>query len=138
MMMFALFCVLLLDVICLMIIRILEIEHVTIFPIFWMILILGVWSLMHLRFFLIEISEHVISIRYVHPFKKRTNITVLEVPLEKVISYKIERGILSNFLILDIDTNRGKRSFYYQIGILKKKESNRFRNLLNSIKSLPE
>ena len=133
--MFGLFCILFLDIIFVVIAKVIDLEHSFIYFTFVALLILVVWRMMKLKVFSIKISEHVISIKYSHPLGKRTDIPVLEVPLEKVNSYKIERGIVSNFLILNIDTNRGNKSFYYQLGILKEKENSRFRNILNSIKS---
>ncbi|KFC18001.1 hypothetical protein [Epilithonimonas lactis] len=135
MIMFGLFCILFLDIAFMIIAKVLDVDHIILDLISYLILILGIWRIMRLKVFSVEISQHVLSIKYSHPLGKKTNIPVLEVPLEKVSSYKIERGIVSNFLILNIKTNRGKKSFYYQLGILKEKEYSRFRNIFNSIKS---
>jgi len=99
-----------------------------------MILVLSVWHLFIVKYFQLEISEHVISIKYGHPFSKTFNFPVLEIPVEKVSSCKIEKGLINSFLVINIHSKRGIKSFYYRLGILSEKQTDNFKKVLNSIK----
>jgi hypothetical protein len=99
------------------------------------VLVFTVWRLFKLRYFQLEISEHIISIKYKHPFSKLFNVPVLEVPIQKVQSWKIEKGLGCCFLIIKINTRRGTKGFYYRLGSLSRKQINDFKKTLDSLKS---
>lgn len=92
-----------------------HIENQLLYCIFILVLVFSVWRIIKLRIFYLEASSHVLSVKYYHPLRDKKK-PVLEVPLHKVISLKIERKIMETKLNLNIKTRKGIRTFSYHIG----------------------
>jgi hypothetical protein len=86
-----------------------------------------------LKYFRIDVSDSLISIKYRHPTILSIRDPVLELPVQMVSYCKIEKGILSSFLVLKIDTKRGFKKFYYKLGFLDEAQLDRIKNILNCL-----
>jgi hypothetical protein len=95
---------------------------------------LALWRLVTIKICSVEVSEHIISIKYGHPFSKIRR-PVLEVPLHKVISLRTEKGIMDHILLVGINSRRGIRNFHYKLGILSKNEDEKFIRIKELIQS---
>lgn len=95
-------------------------EDQILYGIFMLILLFSVWRIIKLRSFSLEASQHVLSVKYHHPLT-RSKKPVLEVPLQKVLSFNIEKGMIDNDLVISIKTRRGIRSFSYSMGAIAEK-----------------
>lgn len=135
---YCLFCILAIDLLCLLFINKMQQASGTLLCVS-LLLIFGLilWRIVYTKAFSIEVSEYLISIKYGHPFSKALNFPVLEVPFEKVASYRIERGFVDHYLIVNIQSKRGKKSFYFRVGILYGKQTERLKKVLNRV-TLPK
>jgi len=133
--MYCLFLILSLDIICLLLPgKIYGVNPRFLYTGCLAVFVLTIWRIAILRVFSIEISEHIISVKYEHLFLKTlNNKPALEIPLQKVSSYRLERGIVDSFLIIDIHTREGVKSSYYRLGILSKKQADKFKRISNTI-----
>lgn len=107
-----------------------NLNKTTLYGCFLVILIFSLWQIIKLKSFSIEVSEHIFSLKYNHPLF-RSQQPSLEVPLSKIISLKTEKGILNSILIISVNTKRGIRNFYYDVGKLPSTEPEKFKNLLD-------
>lgn len=112
----------------------LNIQQSIVYVIFLVIFIFSGWRIFTLKSFALEVSEHIFSVKYSHPLSSSRN-PALEVPIEKVISLKTEKGVMSYILIISINTKRGIRNFYYRIGKLPENQSEKFRNTIDLVKT---
>ncbi len=114
----------------------LEITHIHygIAALIFILFILSLWKLVTLKTFSMEVSQHFISIKQSHPFSKGIEVPALEVPLQKVLSFTIEKNMINYFLKISITTKKGKKRFFYNLGILSQKQLEQFNNVLNPIK----
>ena len=103
-------------------------DKALLYGIFLIVLLFSIWRITTLKTFSLEVSEHILSVKYKHPLAHNNN-PVLEVPLQKLISYKIEKGILSYIMIININTRKGTKSFYYRLGTLPKSEVSKFEKM---------
>lgn len=93
-----------------------------------------VWRIAILKIFSMEVSEHIFSVKYRHPLLQ-DNHPVLELPLEKVISLKTEKGVINYILLISIRSRKGIKSFYYRLGKLPENQSGKFKEISNFIHS---
>lgn len=93
-----------------------------------------VWRIAILKIFSMEVSEHIFSVKYRHPLE-HNNHPVLELPLEKVISVKTEKGILNHILLISIRSRKGIKNFYYRLGKLPENQPGKFKEISNFIYS---
>lgn len=100
----------------------------------FLIFAVSVLKLSKLKIFSLEVSPHFISIKQTGPFSRHIEFPKLEVPLQKITSYKIEKCVINHFFTINIRTCKGERSFCYNLGILSKKQLEQFNNILNPIK----
>lgn len=82
------------------------------------------WRFSIIKYFMLESSGEVLSIKYHHPFvyKKSSN---LEVPLTKVTFSKIEKGLFSHFFKIHIRKGKDEKRymlFYYHLQGLSTKQ----------------
>lgn len=98
------------------------------------VLILCIWKIATLKSFSVDVSEQIISIKYGHPLS-RIRRPALEVPLNKVVSLKTEKAILQNIMVIGISTKKGIRNFYYKIGNLSSNEVEKFKKIIDLIKT---
>lgn len=96
-------------------------------------ILLLIYRLSLLRYFKMDVSETILSVKYNYPVGLYHRGPVLEIPIEKLSSFIIEKGIFSNFLILSIKTKRGIRNYYYRLGVLKKQKIDKTTVILNNI-----
>lgn len=101
---------------------------------FALIFIFCIWRIATLKIFSMEVSEHIFSVKYRHPFSHDKH-PVLELPLDKVISVKAEKGILNYILLISIRSRKGIKSFYYRLGKLPENQSGKFNEISNFIHS---
>lgn len=95
----------------------------------------SIWKLAGLKIFMMEVTDHIISIRYNHPLLDLRK-PVLEVPLQKVVSFETEKILMSYVLIVAINTKKGTRKFYYKIGNLPQYEQEKLRIISTILKSV--
>lgn len=93
-----------------------------------------VWRIAILKIFSMEVSEHIFSVKYRHPLLQNHH-PVLELPLEKVISIKTEKGILNHILLISIKSRKGIKNFYYRLGKLPENQPGKFKEISNFIHS---
>lgn len=93
-----------------------------------------IWRIAKLKVFALEVSEHIFSVKYRHPFINR-DYPVLELPLEKIISVQTKKGILNYILLISIRSKKGIKNFYYNLGKLPENQSGKFREISNFIRS---
>lgn len=110
-------------------------DNETTYAIFLAILIFSVWRITLLKTFSLEISEHILSVKYRHPLAKKNN-PVLEVPLHKVMHYQMEKVMLNNFITININTRKGLKHFYYKIGSLPKSEVSKLEKISDFISDM--
>lgn len=91
--------------------------------------------LRHINF---RISDSIICIRLRYPLASRSRASVLEFPINKILSCKVERGIISSFLMLKIDTQRGVKNRYYKLGFLDKAQLDKIQIILNFLTKYDE
>lgn len=113
----------------------LNILQSTVYIIFLVIFLFSVWKILTLKSFALEVSEHIFSVKYSHPLF-RSRYPDLEVPVEKVISLKTEKGIINYILIISINSKRGIRNFHYRIGQLPESQFDKFRNTMELVKNI--
>jgi len=104
------------------------------YTIFSAVFLFSLWKLVGLKIFMMEVTDHIISIRYNHPLLDLRK-TVLEVPMQKVVSFEIEKILLSYIVIVAISTKKGTRKFYYKIGNLPQYEQEKFRRISAILKA---
>src|SRR6218665_1981360 len=114
--------------------QIFKIDDMVIYCSCAIIFVLVLWRLITIKFISVEVSEHIISVKYGHPFSQIRK-PVLEVPLHKVISLKTKKGIMDHMLLIGINSRRGIRNFHYKIGNLSKSEAEKITNIKEFIKS---
>lgn len=76
-----------------------------------------VWRFSIIKYFMLESSGEVLSIKYYHPFVNKIT-PVLEVPLTKVTYSKIEKGFFSVFFRIHVRKGNDKKKnifFYYHL-----------------------
>jgi len=109
-----------------------KIDKASLYGIFLIIFLFSIWRISLLKTFSLEVSEHILSVKYKHPLAHNHN-PVLEVPLQKVMFYRIEKGLLNYIMIININTRRGMKSFYYRLGTLPKSEASKFSKMSDFI-----
>lgn len=92
------------------------------------LLILLIIRAITIRYFKLEISEDMISIKFDHPLLKRYKHTDLELPLYKIGFCKLETNMFSHRLCIGVTGKKKEKIFYFNLGILS--ESN-----INTIKA---
>lgn len=123
------------DMLCLAFIgKIPNVNHTVLYGCLLIIFVLTVWKIIMVKKISIEISEHILSIKYNHPLSRKLNFPVLEVPLHKVTSCKIEKGTINYFLLININTKRGTKRFCYNLGILSQEQCAHLKKALDFIK----
>lgn len=86
-----------------------------------------------LRYFKMDISETILSIDYNYLMALQYRGPVLEIPLKKISSFSIEKGVFSSFLVLSITTKKGIRNYYYWLGFLNRQKTAKIKMLLNNL-----
>jgi hypothetical protein len=120
--------------------KFIAIDKVLLYSCFFVVFMFCTWRLIMLKTFSLEVSEHILSIKYRHPLVPNHH-PVLEVPLRKVIFLKVEKGIINYIMIISINTKRGMRSFYYRLGNLPEHQGDKFKkmsDLISYVKTEPE
>jgi hypothetical protein len=95
-----------------------------------------IWRISILKITLLEISKHTLSIKYVHPFKQAKYAPpVLEIPLNKLESFKIKREFFAYYLEISRRSERGNgvKNFYFRLGFLSGKQMINIKKIINSI-----
>lgn len=110
------------------------IPKLTLYGTFSVILIFSIWRIATLKIFSLEVSEHICTVKYRHPLMNLRQ-PVLEVPIQKVISLKTEKGLINYILVIGIVTKRGIRNFYYRLGRLPENQNDKFRKISEFIAS---
>ena len=114
--------------------KIWAISPVILYSTFLLIFIFTVYKLMTLKVFYMEVSQHIISVKYMHPLLKKKH-PVLEVPLRKVFALETTKGIITYILTISIHTKRGIKNFYYNIGQLPENQIEKFRAISDFVKT---
>jgi len=88
-----------------------------------LLLLVLIWRISQLRIIWLEISEQMISVKNSSPvWCRKKIIPVHKIPLEKIITYKIEKAFMNYFLILTVHGKNGIKNFYYGLGFLSKSQ----------------
>lgn len=131
--MYGFFLLLILDILFLVFAtKFLILDKATLYGIFLIVFMFSIWRITLLKTFSLEVSEHILSVKYRHPLSANHH-PVLEVPLQKVMFYKIERGLMNYIMTININTKRGMKSFYYRLGTLPKSEASKFNKMSDLI-----
>lgn len=133
--MYGFFLLILLDLIFLFLAKtIFIIPNTVLYSTFLVILCFSIWRIVTLKIFSMEVSEHICTVKYRHPLMKFRQ-PVLEVPLQKVISLKTEKGVVNYILVIGIITKRGIRNFYYRLGRLPQNQPDKIKKITEFIAS---
>lgn len=133
--MYGFFFLILLDILYLFLAKtIFVIPKTVLYSTFLVILIFSIWRIVTLKIFSLEVSEHICTVKYRHPLMKLRQ-PVLEVPIQKVISLKTEKGLINYILVIGIVTKRGIRNFYYRLGRLPENQTDKFNKISEFIAS---
>lgn len=114
--------------------RMFAISNLYLYGSFFTILLFCIWKIVTLKIFFLEVSEHIFTIKYTHPLVKSRQ-PALEVPLQKVISIKTEKGVMNYIMVIGINSRRGIRNFYYRLGRLPKNQNEKFKKISEFITS---
>lgn len=112
--------VLLLDLFSLSICILFKIETKTIYIILITLFAILILRLARLRNFKLEITDEQISIKYNHFIIKCYKPAGLELPWNKILFCKLQRGILSHYLCIGVSGKRRNQVFYYNLGTLSR------------------
>ena len=110
------------------------ISNLYLYSSFLAILLFCIWKIVTLKIFSLEVSEHIFSVKYTHPLVKSRQ-PALEVPLQKVISLKTEKGVMNYIMVIGINSRRGIRNFYYRLGRLPENQNEKFKKISEFIAS---
>lgn len=97
---------------------------------------LVIWRLSLLKVILLEISKHSLSVKYTHPLKAaKYELTTLEIPLNKLESFKITQEFFVYYLEISRRSERGNgvKNFYFRLGVLSEKQMKSIRKIINTI-----
>jgi len=114
--------------------KIFVISNLYLYGSFFTLLLFCIWKIVTLKIFSLEVSEHIFSIKYTHPLVKSRQ-PALEVPLQKVISVKTEKGVMNYIMVIGINSRRGIRNFYYRLGRLPENQNDKFQKISEFIAS---
>ncbi|SHJ94118.1 hypothetical protein [Epilithonimonas mollis] len=112
----------------------LEIPAQFLYSIFLIIFAFCIWKIATIRILSLEVSEHVLSVKYNHPWTTVRR-PALEIPMYKVASFKIEKTLIDYKLIVTIKTRKGLRSFFYKAGILYGNNVIKLNHIAKSVRS---
>lgn len=133
--MYGFFVLIFLDILFLFLAKtIFVIPKLVLYGIFLVILVFSIWRIITLKIFSLEVSEHICTVKYRHPLMNLRQ-PVLEVPIQKVISLKAEKGVINYILIIGVNTRRGIRNFYYRLGRLPENQNEKFKKISDYIAS---
>ncbi|MBV6881426.1 hypothetical protein NG800_016005 [Epilithonimonas ginsengisoli] len=79
--------------------KIFVISNLYLYGSFFSLLLFRIWKIVTLKIFSLEVSEHIFSIKYTHPPVKSRQ-PALEVPLQKVVSVKTEKGVMNYIMVI--------------------------------------
>ncbi len=129
------FFIILLDIMFLIVAKkIFAISPILLYSLFLVVFAFSLWRIITLKIFSMEASEHIFTIKYRHPLSK-VHQPVLEVPIQKVISLKAEKGVINYILVISIISRKGIRNFYYRLGRLPENQNEKFRKISEFIAS---
>ena len=114
--------------------KIFVISNLYLYGSFFTLLLFCIWKIVTLKIFSLEVSEHIFSIKYTHPLVKSRQ-PALEVPLQKVVSIKTEKGVMNYIMVIGINSRRGIRNFYYRLGRLPENQNDKFQKISEFIAS---
>lgn len=114
--------------------KIFVISNLYLYGSFFSLLLFCIWKIVTLKIFSLEVSEHIFSIKYTHPLVKSRQ-PALEVPLQKVVSVKTEKGVMNYIMVIGINSRRGIRNFYYRLGRLPENQNDKFQKISEFIAS---
>ena len=114
--------------------KIFVISNLYLYGSFFTLLLFCIWKIVTLKIFSLEVSEHIFSIKYTHPLVKSRQ-PALEVPLQKVVSVKTEKGVMNYIMVIGINSRRGIRNFYYRLGRLPENQNDKFQKISEFIAS---
>lgn len=114
--------------------KIFVISNLYLYGSFLSLLLFCIWKIVTLKIFSLEVSEHIFSIKYTHPLVKSRQ-PALEVPLQKVVSVKTEKGVMNYIMVIGINSRRGIRNFYYRLGRLPENQNDKFQKISEFIAS---
>ena len=83
-------------------------------------LLVMIFRLATLKYFKLEISEELISIKYNHPLLKGYTSAKLELPWYKIRMCKLEKGILFHYICICVSGKKKDKIFHYNLGFLSK------------------
>ena len=111
-----------------------KIDDMVLYIACFIVFIFALWRLTTLKVFFLEVSDHIISVKYGNPLSQLRR-PVLEVPLRKIVSLKTENGFMDDAILISIKSKRGIRNFQYRIGNLSSTEVEKFNKIKDIIKA---
>ncbi|PIF46470.1 hypothetical protein CLU96_3506 [Chryseobacterium sp. 52] len=88
-----------------------------------------------LRSFVIEITEHIIVIKYYHPVLPRHYTPVLEMPITEINNFQLDRLMAMNFFKIVISKRNKYRIFCYRLDRISKDQLIILQREINSVLS---
>jgi hypothetical protein len=88
-------------------------------------------KLMNLKVFHFENSGFIFSIKYYHPSKKKIVFPLIEYPVNKLRSLKIERSVFADVIVIDVDLKEKEMPFRIKIKVSDISDRD-YRKMVNS------
>ncbi|MBP6577739.1 MAG: hypothetical protein KA796_02280 [Chryseobacterium sp.] len=101
---------------------------------FVIIFIFCMWRIIKLKIFSLEVSKHILSVKYRHPLAQNRQ-PVLELPLHKVIAMKTEKAVINYILSISISSRKGIKNFYYRLEQMPENQPEKYNQIAEFIKT---
>ncbi len=98
---------------------------------FLVISILIIKKITSLKVFQFENSGFIFSIKYYHPSKKGIVFPLVEYPVHKLRSFKIERSVFADIIVIDVDLKEKEMPFRIKIRVSDINDRD-YRKMVNS------
>lgn len=95
----------------------------------------SLWRIYHLRNLKIEISQHVFSVKYWHPIWGNERYPSLELPIEKIKSYRIYRKGACSYFVIFLVSKKGLKKQIYNLGVVSAFQLNNLTKHCNILKN---
>jgi len=110
----------------------LRIHDIKIYAVLIILISALVFRLITMKYFRLEISEELISIKYNHPLLENYKSANLELPWYKINACQIEKNMLFHYICIGVSGKKRNKMFHYSLGFLSKVSIHKISDSLNS------
>lgn len=120
------------SMLCLLICILFRIDALPVYIVIVPFLTVLIFRLVTLKYFKLDISDELISIKYHHPLIKHYKSANLELPWDKVYFCQLNKSIVSHYICIGVTGKKRDKMFYYDLGILSKSSIRIIQNHINN------